>query len=179
MENPVQETYSDTLFRAVGVLFVTAAIAENALSFQLARLMTHPNPIRPHELMALQGMETKVKLEKIAVAAHLQKPEHGARVRAICDRIRQHFQRRNDIAHYMDAGGAPDCLNLIVFKLKRDGSMAGRKRYKADQILSYAAAMHARLRQLDECLNELGIKNAVEPYELAPQPPGHHRPRNG
>lgn len=161
-ENKIESMYSDELFRAVGILFVTAAYSENTLTFQLARLISHPDDTRTNEMMALHGMETKVKLEKIVVAAHLHQPERTPDIRKACDKIRSSFQRRNEIAHLMDAGQKPDALHLKLLKFRSDGTLAKDKVYTAAQIRVFAATLLARMQKLDQLINDLGVKKVTK-----------------
>src|SRR5512139_1405918 len=99
---PVEDHVSDEFLREVGLLLVTAAAAENALSLHLARLISHPRPVEPAAALAVWSMDTKVKLEKIAAVAHLRvNREIQTKIALLCRKIRRVFTRRNELAHFL------------------------------------------------------------------------------
>lgn len=156
---PAETQYSDELLKAIGLLFVVSASTETALSFHLWRLAHHPTSSNPPAMIALQGMDTKVKLEKISLLSVLLLKRQSPEIIKICDKIRDKFQRRNEIAHYSNTPGRdPDHIKIGQIRMKRTGELESDKIYSAKQIKGFAAAMLHRSRQLDAALNDAGVR---------------------
>ena len=147
---------------------------------QLWRLSHHPNKPNVRSIMPLWGMETKVKLEKIAIAARFAVAGDSLKtVIRICGKLRGLYSRRNEFAHYVSAtpDRRPTHIRLRTLRMKADGSMEKEKTYSVKHIIEYARLIHARTRQLDEVLNEAGVRKIPKSIELEAQMQADHPPQ--
>ena len=152
---PLRDIYSNEIIEAVGLLFLAASTCESALSFQAARCMLHPNKLTNQSTFAASGMDLKVKLLVIENSVRVIAPDHADRIAKITASVRRLFQHRNNIAHNLSAVDESK-LKVYVHKITSKGP-AKAKVYNARQIEDFANLMGARTRQVDDCLNEIGI----------------------
>jgi len=54
---PMEQIYDGSIREAIGTLFLTAAVAENALTLSLLRLLGHLHSQNPLTALPLQGQE--------------------------------------------------------------------------------------------------------------------------
>lgn len=151
--------------QVIGMLFVTAGLAEGALAFQLLRMMAHPNKFTPQAMALVSGMDVKVKLGLIRTYAALH-ANKASGILGIVDDIRSAFGKRNDFAHSVIT---PDSKNngVTVRSLKFDsrGRLPEPQRHTIEQIKGYAGGLHSSVLALDKKLTELGYLK-LEPFQL-------------
>jgi len=146
--------YTHELHAAIGRFLLVCATGEQFLGFQLARATLHPNPMTVRGWMMFHGMETKIKLERICMAAPLIAETKSDEIIRTCDKIRNLYSRRNDICHNTNLMGDGDKLTLTVFK--------GFKRpivkiYTIPQINLFCDHLIDRLRCIDSLLTDAGV----------------------
>lgn len=157
----IEEHYSDQMLREIGSLFLTAASAECVLSLHVMRLMNYPEPISANSGVPVWGMDTKVKLEKIAALTVLIfGDERAAPTIKVCHKIRRAFNRRNELAHYSNGQGPrPDTIELRTLRVNANGELQREKIVGVEQVREFALVLHGRVRQLDIILTGLtGMK---------------------
>lgn len=152
---PLETRYSDELMKAVGLLFITASNIEAALGLQVARCLCHPHTINQATATSCAGIELKTKLRQIEISTQILFPQHLDGVKKITSSIRRQFDHRNAIAHNCNFGSGDD-LRVIPLKMSNKGAVR-EKTFVANQITNIARMMHARTRQLDECLIAIGF----------------------
>jgi hypothetical protein len=156
---PIEEKFSQELIHAIGLLFVTASSAETAVALQVPRLISHPQKLDPATALALAGTPMRVSLQQIRTLARFRlAADAAANIATLCDKLRESYEHRNELAHFVAAPGQrPDEAVLRTLRLKADGSLTPAKPYTADQIREFAATLRARVRELDNLLTAAGL----------------------
>lgn len=111
------------------------------------------------------GMEMKLKLQTIGYCIQMHKQSEIPRLEKVTSSIRRLFEHRNYIAHNFAVPTAKH-VEIHVLKMTRKGP-AKSKTFTAQQIEGFAHLIHARNRQLDDCLNEIGIARFPRVIEQA------------
>lgn len=155
----IEAQFSPDLLQAVGLLTITAAASEMALSLEVARLLEHPRTMDPRVPFALAGAKLGVLLQQIQSLARLKlQPDQAAAVVALCGKIRDAFDRRNDLAHMLlGPGPTADKGVLRTIRIKTDGSVAPVKPLTVQQIRGFASGISDRVRELDDLLTGYGL----------------------
>jgi hypothetical protein len=164
---PVSENYSAEMVGAVGALFLACACGETTLGFLLARLQCHPHPATVNALLLLGGMETKVKLEKIALGAMMINPSSAAKVKRQCDLIREIYTRRNYIAHNIAIMGGGDQLVISFSRLTAAGKVIHDKKYTTTKVEWLERHLYQSIRALGDQLTEAGVTRLPRQLSLA------------
>jgi hypothetical protein len=154
-----EEKFSKELIHAIGLFIMAAASSEHALAIHMARLIAHPGKVDPITVLAVAGTETSVRLQQIQVLARFRlKSEAASEVIGLCDKIRESFQRRNDIAHSAHAAGSKlDEVILKNVKLKANGTLVADKPFTTKQIQEFTQTLVTRLRELGQLLTDAGV----------------------
>jgi len=173
---PLRELYSQDLIEAVGLLFLAASSTEAALSLHAARCISHPNPPSLQTHLSTVGMEAKLKLQTIEYCIQLCARDAFPKIEKITRSIRRLYEHRNYVAHNFSIQ-RPNHIEVYVLKMARKGPVKN-KLFTAAQLEGYANLFHARVRQLDECLNELGIAHFPRSIGPVPSPQEHRPPRS-
>lgn len=155
---PTEHIFDDNVLNAVGLLFLTAAQVETVLSFQLGRLIAHPETRDSATVIAIQGAGITVLLQQIKTLAKFRAPQQYDEIKKCCGRIRKAFEPRNHIAHYMSIEPRQkDSIQLIPLKMKENGDFIDEKPYTAQQIKGFAHRLYNLMRELDSLLTNAGI----------------------
>jgi len=159
---PMEQIYDDSIREAIGTLFLTAAVAENALTLSLLRLLGHLHSQNPLTALPLQGMEIRVKLQIINSAATLIVPEEKDAIRKICRKIEKAFQKRNLFAHGMPSRKKTgDKIAMFYAKYTETGRFPQPEVLTAAQILEYARKIYDKTIGLDDHLTASGIQDLL------------------
>jgi hypothetical protein len=169
MVDPENSTagYNDELLKAVGLLFLVSATSEQILAIQFNRLICHPEPVKAETALALQGTEIKVRIQQIKTLARYAVPrEDLPEILRTCDKIRDAFQMRNDLAHSLSAYHKdPDKITIVPFRTKNDGSLHPDKTYTIRQITEKAIRLAKLTHRLKFLLNQSGIVLPLKPEQ--------------
>lgn len=166
----IEGSFSPELMQEIGLLFITAGAAEHALAVQMTRLIAHPNAIDPATVIALAGTETKVRLQQIQtlITYRLQSDMSAALLKQ-CDTIRDAFQNRNHLAHWLCSEGTdPHKVVLKNMKANKAGNLSPDKPLHRQQIREWSEKIHTSVRTLDVLLNQAGITKLPIPVKQDP-----------
>lgn len=158
----VHEQYTDEMLQAIGAFFLAASTAECSLMFALDRLQTHPHPGTLNSVASLFGMQNKVLLEKIGVAAMIANPESSKEVEKLCGKIRRVFEHRNNIAHAIAIAGEGERLVVQPMKLSLANPRFEKKTYTLNEITEYTRKLYRLVRHLSDRLNDFGIRRSAK-----------------
>ena len=160
---PMEQIYDGSIREAIGTLFLTAAVAEYALTLSLLRLLGHLHSQNPLTALPLQGMEIRVKLQIINSATALIVPEEKDAIRKICRKIEKAFQKRNLFAHGMPSRKKTgDKIAMFYAKYTETGRFPQPEVLTSDQINQYARRIHQRTLALGDHLTTSGVQNLLD-----------------
>ncbi len=174
----------ETNLSAIGLLMVTGAVVEIALSFQILRTISNEDKARVFALPLVVGQEISVKLGILRTfLAHRVRDREPFEYSV--SRLQKLFDRRHLFAHGTTViGRTKDELCVREFKFVGEKKMPAENRYfTKDQVVRYAREMVYRCNHIDVELSALGIKPFTElnveeflpptpPLGPAPAPPG-------
>lgn len=160
---PITEHIDSSIAQAIGFLFITAGAAESALAFQVLRMMVHPDPLPPHSVALVGGMDVNVKLTQIRIYAAMRAQNHKKSISASCDDIRSAFGKRNLFAHsIVSPADRPDHVSVQPLKFDSSGNFPDPQQHSRAQIEGYAQAIHSSVRALVDQLNEIGFRKLTD-----------------
>lgn len=159
---PMEQIYDSSIREAVGTLFLTSAVAENALTLSLLRLLAHLHTQNPLTMLPLQGMEIRVKLQIINAAAAMIIPEEREAVKKLCRHIENAFKKRNLFAHGMTSRKAEgDRIAVFYVKYTKTGQFQQPEVLKPNQIRQYARKIYERTLALEDHLTTAGVQELL------------------
>ncbi|WP_085028850.1 hypothetical protein [Ensifer aridi] len=148
---------SDGALKAIGLLFVISGTAEKALTFQLLRVMSHPDPPQARNLMAIQGLDVSVTLGVMRAYVKRCGLQKTGLLELIED-VQSAFQKRNLFAHaVVSRAERENVVEVKATKPDKNGKLPQAQRFKAEEILEFAKAIHASAKALDLKFVELGF----------------------
>ncbi|MCZ6862966.1 MAG: hypothetical protein O7I42_22315 [Alphaproteobacteria bacterium] len=162
----ISDTYDESILSAIGTLMLTAALTETALTLICVRLLSHPKPMQPGVLFAVQGTEFRSKLYLITQTCDAHFQQHAADIKRQCKKIERAFLKRNLFAHgLIDKTPTGDKLAIAFVKNITYGHDNAIQIVTAKEIQSYSQNIEDRVRALDNLLTKAG----VHMYELDQQ----------
>ena len=156
---PLEDQFSNELLCAIGKMLIMFASGENALALQVARLISHPRSLDPTTALAIAGAQSSVLIQQIQILSRYQaNPEQLPEVLKKCDKIRNAFDLRNDLAHCSGGRGPDkDKIRIQPFKMRANGQLVPQKTLTTTQINEATDKLSEHLLELDRLLTDSGI----------------------
>lgn len=160
---PMEQIYDSSIREAIGTLFLTATVAETALTLSLLRLLSHLHSQNPLIMLPLQGMKIRVKLQIINAAAAMIIPEEKDNVKKLCRKIDKAFEKRNLFAHGMTSRKTTgNKIAIFYAKYTDSGDFPQPEVLTSDQIRKYSQKIYERTLALDDHLTDSNIQNLLD-----------------
>jgi len=152
---PAEANYSDDILKAVGVLILTAALAEHSVTLQILKLLGHSEEDEAVVWIPLQGMGIRTKIRIVKVCAALGLQDHKQAIDKCCDALEGAFGKRHLFAHGMPSARAQN-NRIAVYsgKFSVTGDYPQPESVTAEEIRGYAMKIHECMLNLDEALTE-------------------------
>jgi hypothetical protein len=197
---PHERLLPAAISRAVGNLIATASETDVLVGMQIIRMISPVETIYYHAMPIVLGMEFKVKINLLRVLYASYRLPHQEAFGKLCDKIRDAYGRRNEIAHaIITPGKSADRVRVQLFKAQtKTGDVHPPKFLTKEEINEWARQLFRYGLALELLLTSLGYatqgpRSAADlrarapdtekgPQEHhipnAPPPSGRKRPRN-